>query len=53
MPTIEDGINQVVTVTIEYEDGSIERLPMTKREAIALQDQVAARKKTGIKKVSW
>jgi hypothetical protein len=53
MPTIEDGVNQIVTVTIEYEDGTVEYVPMTKKQATELQDQVAARKKPGIKVVRW
>ena len=53
MPAVEDGLNQVVTVTIEYSDGTDAQVAMTKREAINLQDAVAANQKPGIKRVRW
>lgn len=53
MPAIEDGLNQIVTVTIEYADGTDAQVRMTKREAIKLQDAVAAKQKPGIKRVKW
>jgi hypothetical protein len=50
---IDGGLNQIVTVEIEYEDGTHERVAMTKRQAIELQDKVTSGKKPGIKRVSW
>lgn len=47
------GLNERVTVTIQYADGTIERVTMTRKKAIALQDEVIAGKKTSIKSVSW
>lgn len=53
MQSIEDGLNQKVTVEIEYTDGTIRRDWMTKKEAIKLQDDVLSGKKSGIRRVSW
>ena len=53
MQQIEDGLNQKVTVEIEYTDGRIERVVMSKREAIELQNLVAGGRKPGVRRVSW
>lgn len=44
----EAGLNERVTVTITYADGTSDRVVMTRRQAIQLQDEVAAGKRSGI-----
>lgn len=49
----EAGLNQIVTVEIVYTDGTTVYKPMTKREAIALQDAVVSGLKPEIRSVKW
>jgi hypothetical protein len=52
METTEAGLNEIVTVEIEYTDGSIGYASMTRREAYRLQNEVVGGKHPGIRRVA-